>query len=132
MRPTPEERLLQVYNAQQRKQDFLKLSEILTCGELGKREALVLRGRLGFADSFMHGRLGKLVLKKIVDHAYSRQKRLDDDTVRALMAMKTRLESGRPVCITDGEALFVYTDAAYETTDNTGGIGAVLVSEFHG
>lgn len=44
---------------------------------LTKPEVLVLRGKLGFADSFVHGRLGSLVLKKLAEHAYDRSAKLD-------------------------------------------------------
>jgi len=48
-------------------------------GFLEKQEAFMLRGGLGFADFFVHGRLGKLVLKRLIDHAYGRTKVLDED-----------------------------------------------------
>ena len=97
-----EQRLLHIYNTEQRRQDFiLKISEVLTRGTLTKHEALVLRGRLGFADSFWGGRLGKLVLKQILDHAYSRKKELDCDTCQALLAMKTRLDKGQPMAVSE-------------------------------
>lgn len=82
-------------------------------------------------DSFLRGRLGKLVLKKQIDHAYSRQKILDGDTCHALLAMKVRLESGKPVEVIEAELKqsFIYTDAAYEQDGKTGGIGAVFVNE---
>ena len=95
---------------------ILKISEVLTRGTLTKHEALALRGRLGFADSFLHGRLGKLVLKQILEHAYSRKKELDSDTCQALMAMKTRLDKGQPMTVSENNLRqwFAYTDAAFE------------------
>ena len=91
----------------------------------------MLKGRLSFADSFLHGRLGKILLKKLLEHAYSRQRTLDESTKHALLAMKTRLEAGHPVQISDQELLqwFVYTDAAYNMEELTGGVGAVLVDQ---
>ena len=127
-----EERLMAVANTAQRKQDLItSITDILQTGTLAKHEALVLRGRLGFADSFMHGRLGKLILKKLIDHAYSRQKELEPDTVHALRAMKARLESDVPILVSECtlEQWFVYTDAAYSSETRTGGIGAVLVDQ---
>ncbi|CAK9000730.1 unnamed protein product [Durusdinium trenchii] len=45
--------------------------------------------------------------------------------------MKTRLEAGRPVQISDQDLLqwFIYTDAAYNMEEQTGGIGGVLVDQ---
>lgn len=97
-----------VYNTEQRKQDLiLKLSEVFEQGVLSKHDALVLRGRLGFADSFLHGRLGKLVLKQVVEHAYSRSKEIGSDLQRALLAMKTRLECGKPLQISERNGLCI-------------------------
>ena len=125
-----ESRIARIYNTEQRRVDLIsKLEEVLKCGELSKHDSLVLRGRLGFADSFLHGRLGGLLLKKLVEHAYSRQKTLDPSTKQALAAMKLRLELGQPVEISDKEAdqWFIHTDAAYEQSSKDGGLGAVVL-----
>ena len=127
-----EQHIVAISNTAQRKQDLiLSLTSIIEAGEMTKQEALVLRGRLGFADSFLHGRLGKLVLKNVVDHAYSRQKKLHLETTQALLAMRSRLEIGKPALVTDEDTSqwFVYTDAAFNLDDVSGGIGAVLVDE---
>ena len=63
---------------------------------LEKQETLALRGRLGFADNFLRGRLGKLVLKQLVDHAYGSTKRLDPGLIASLRAMSERLTSAKP------------------------------------
>jgi len=39
------------------------LNAILQAGELGKQDALLSRGKLGFADSLLHGKLGLMVSK---------------------------------------------------------------------
>eukprot|EP00913_Durusdinium_trenchii_P020669 g19410.t1 len=46
---------------------------------------------------------------------------LDESTKHALLAMKTRLEAGHPVQISDQELLqwFIYTDAAYNMEEQT-------------
>ena len=127
-----ERRIVQIYNTEQRRLDLVsRISEVLLAGQLSKHETLVLKGRLSFADSFLHGRLGKILLKKLLEHAYSRQRTLDESTKHALLAMKTRLEAGHPVQISDQELLqwFVYTDAAYNMEELTGGVGAVLVDQ---
>lgn len=124
--------LMLVSNTAQRKQDLVAaISEAVQRGSLTKQEALVLRGRLGFADSFIHGRLGKLALKKLIEHAYSRQKELGTDTKSALLAMRARLESDNPMHVTDCDLTqwFVYTDASYNADLRNGGLGAVLVND---
>ena len=58
------ESILKIQNTEQRIQDLKTLiNATLDAGSLGKQSALVLRGKLGFADSYLHGRLGALLLK---------------------------------------------------------------------
>ena len=123
--------LLHVCNTEERKKELThQILQALGKGYLDNQEALVLRGRLGFADSFVHGRLGKLVLKRSTDHAYGHTKFLDDDLRDALKAMAKRLETVKPrvVSALEGEQFYMYTDACYETEEQTGGLGGVLVS----
>lgn len=44
---------------------------VLTSGRLSSADALKLRGRLEFADGKLFGRIGKLCLKEVTDHAFS-------------------------------------------------------------
>ena len=126
------EKTLHVSNTTTRRDELIsQIREAVTAGVLGKHESLVLRGRLGFADSFVHGRLGALVLKRLVEHAYSHKKHIDDDLRVTLEAMIVRLETGKPRQVTNHNLSqkFIYTDASYETSSLTGGLGAVLVDE---
>ena len=126
-----DEGLMTMCNTEQRRQDLLALLDhAISNRALGKQETLVLRGKLGFADSFLHGRLGSLVLKKLSEHAYSGQSSLDTDVLVALHFMKKRLKLGLPKTVS-GQAWkhwFVYSDASYEQSQKTGGLGAVLVN----
>lgn len=71
------ERILAVRNIEQRVQDLqAMITATLQAGELCRQDALILRGKLGFADSFLHGRLGLLVLKQLSEHAYGRSAKL--------------------------------------------------------
>ena len=64
------DRLLQVQNTAARVEDLKKaMVEAVEGRSLPRIEALKLRGKLGFADSFLHGRLGALIFKKLLDHA---------------------------------------------------------------
>jgi len=124
--------LLSVCNTDERKLELIQhISRVVETGVLEKQEALVLRGRLGFADSCVHGRLGKLVLKRLIDHAYGRTKFMDDDLKAALRAMAKRLEHSKPRSISAklGKQFYMYTDACYETDELSGGLGGVLVDD---
>lgn len=125
-----EQGILHVCNTQARRDELVKqISDAVAKGCLGKHETLVLRGRLGFADSFLHGRLGKLVLKNLVDHAYGKSSRMEPDLVVALKAMVDRLQLAGPRRVTSGNAKqwCIFTDASFEQSVGTGGIGGVLV-----
>lgn len=78
-------------------------------------------GKLGFADSFLHGRLGSLLLKRLSEHAYGRTSKLDEELVSSLNAMVKRLEVGeaKSVKATSKQRWFVYTDASYEPETKT-------------
>ena len=108
---------------------WLAIDSVISSGKLTKQEGLVLRGRLGFANSCLHGRLGNLVLKLLVEHAYSPGVDIDSSLRMSLVFMKERLVHGKPREV--GCKLipnwFLFTDASYEQNTKTGGIGAVLV-----
>ena len=126
-----EEPLLAVANTIARKDELIgQIGAALEQGTLGKQECLMLRGRLGFADSFLHGRVGKLVLKKLIDHAYGKSCRMDDELKAALRAMKVRLQEAGPKVVSakNFAQWFIYTDASYEPADGSGGLGGVLVN----
>ena len=126
------ERILAVCNTEQRIQDLTAmLSSTLEAGELCKQDTLILRGKLGFADSFLHGRLGLLVLKQLAEHAYGRSPKLSHELRLGLLVMKQRLELSIPR-IVSAQALrqwVVFTDAAFEPEHCTGGIGAALFDD---
>ena len=63
---------VEVQNIQKRLEETVaQVDEILSSKVLGKREALSLRGRLAFCDSFIFGRLGRVALQQITMHAYT-------------------------------------------------------------
>ena len=65
---------------EQRIQDLqFMISATLQAGVLPEQDSLVLRGKLGFADSFLHGRLGLMFLKQLSDHAYGRSTKLSPE-----------------------------------------------------
>ena len=93
---SPERKML-IENTEQRKNELKDMIMLaLDKGSLSRQEALVLRGKLGFGDSFVHGRLGVLVLSKLFEHAYGAQKSIDEGLRTALRFMLTRLQFGKP------------------------------------
>ena len=125
-------RLLIGNTEQRRKELIVHLEQVISARKLSRHEALVLRGRLGFADSFMHGRLGRWVLSRLIEHAYGTQPSMNDSMVDALSWMKSRLESTKPREVNSEtlDQFFLFTDAAYEPDTQTGGMGAVLVNSY--
>ena len=123
-----------VYNTASRVAELQSmLQQVAKRKTLRKQEALTFRGKLGFADSFVHGRLGAVVLKQLTEHAYSPHVQVDSSLLDSLKFMEQRLKNGRPFEISCEPTLnwYLYTDASFETSSRTGGIGAVLVNE-HG
>lgn len=125
------DRILLLKNTESRVSDLLAmLKEILERGTLDKQQCMSVRGKLGFADSFVHGRLGALVLQKLTEHMCGRTRVLSDSLRKALELMMNRLGHGEPrkVCSAEFSQWFIYSDASYERETKTGGLGAVLVS----
>ncbi len=126
------EALMFVENTEARKKEVCDIiHKSLADGKLGKAEALILRGKLGFADSFVHGRLGSLVLKKLAEHAYGRTSKLDKDLVASLQAMALRLHTAGPRMVSSNAVVcwHIFTDAAFEQNTKTGGLGGVLFNQ---
>ena len=124
--------LLKVCNTEKRITETICLVDnVLSCGVLQKRDALVLRGRLAFCDAFIFGRLGKVALQEITRHAYSNpfKEKIQPSLVSALELLKERVLTGKPRLLTCKmlDTLYLLTDASYEP-DKGAGLGAVLVS----
>ena len=97
----PKDFLMHVENTEARKKEICGVvGAALEIGRLGKAESLILRGKVGFADSFIHGRLGALTLKKLSEHAYGRTSKLSPDVTTALQAMSLRLKVAGPRMVT--------------------------------
>ena len=126
------DQVLKIDNTAARKEELVEQLQLCVCkGSLGKQETLVLRGRLGFADSFIHGRLGSVTLKQLSEHAYGHTAKLDAELKLSLEVMSQRLRADEPRLVTAGvdRQMFIFTDAAYEPETKTGGLGAVICDE---
>lgn len=63
--------ILEIKNTDKRIGELVgQLENVMAQKHLPRSEAFKLRGRLGFADGFLHGRLGALVLQRFMGHAY--------------------------------------------------------------
>ena len=119
-------------NTNARKQELgLLLDKVISAGTLSPALALQLRGRLGFAENQVMGRVGVLLMRKLTEHAYtSKTSRLSGDFIHALQMLKLRVVTGEPrrLHVTSHECWLVFTDASYEPeSDNAAGLGGVLV-----
>lgn len=119
--------VMEVKNTEKRKQELVQqIQNFLTEKWLTRREALSLRGRLGFADSFIHGRLGVLAPKKLTTDAYCNTATLSRNLCGALHCMVSRqpcliTATRRKQCTVLVYRCFLWTQ--------TGGLGEALVSE---
>ena len=121
---------LEIRNTESRIADLIQqIRGFLEAGTLNRHDTLKLRGRLGFADGYLHGRLGALILKRLIDHAYVSNPQSDDELEHLLLLMIERLETAGPKTVNAGSFTewLVLTDAAYEKDTKSGGLGAVLV-----
>ena len=121
-----------VSNTSKRRSELLgDLGLILDRGSLLKAEALRLRGRLQFADSCLHGRIGSIALKRLAEHAYTPNASITDELRQGLVFLKQRLETNHSRTINKDPEMtwFVFSDASYEPEGQSGGIGAVLCNE---
>ena len=122
--------ILEVKNTEKRIMDLTEqLEQVLQQRSLNRHETLKLKGRLGFADGFLHGRLGALVLKRLVDHAYSFSNVVDNElaTVLELMVKRLRCAGPKRVDANTVNEWSIFTDASFENQLGSGGLGGVLV-----
>jgi hypothetical protein len=126
--------VLEIRNTEKRINDLVaQLEEVILRKTLNRPETLRLKGRLGFADGFLHGRLGALILKRLVDHAYSFSNVVDSDLANVLQLMIRRLKHAGPkkVDATTVKEWSIFADASFDGQSGTGGLGGVLVDS-HG
>ena len=121
--------ILDVKNTEKRIMDLTEQLEQVLQRSLNPHETLKLKGRLGFADGFLHGRLGALVLKRLVDHAYSFSNVVDNElaTVLELIVKRLRCAGPKRVDANTVNERSIFTDASFETQLGSGGLGGVLV-----
>ena len=119
-------------NTEKRKHELKEIIEtILEEGVLSLPNSLKLRGRLQFAEGQLFGRIGKLCLNEITNHAFSSSSSKIGSRLRQLlMLFKTQLLEGPPrrICGVTAGCSFIFTDACYETgrVDWQCGLGGII------
>ena len=108
------------------------IDQILAEGRLEAKQAVRLRGRLQFADGQLFGRLGKLCLKEVTNHAFRSSSCLLSARCKVLLnLLKERLANGQPrsISLAAGSCWYLFTDACYEPDHPTWqcGLGGILV-----
>ena len=127
-----EKGFIQFSNTEKRKADLKELvSSIVESGCLSQAEALKLRGRLQFADGQLFGRLGKLCLKEVTDHAFSASGSKISSRLRQLLLLfSSQLLDGPPrkICGVSASCFYIFTDACYEPSrsDWKCGLGGLI------
>ena len=98
-------------------------------------ESQKLRGRMQFADGQLFGRLGRLCMRAVTQHAFPfRGKQLEEPTKDALRRFAIFLQFSEPrvLQLTSDNVWKIFTDACYEPQSKTWicGLGGVLVDPF--
>ena len=124
-------------NTEKRKTELTEtISNILEKGTLTVTEAQKLRGRMQFMDGQIFGRLGRLCMRAVTDHAFTkRSTKLSEDIQAALKRFLVFLEHSGPrrLHLNSHRVWFLFTDACYEPGSKNWqcGLGGVLVNH-HG
>jgi len=95
--------VLKVQNTQKRIDELVGfLTQVGEQRRFDRHEKLKIRGRLGFADGFLHGRLGALIRKRLIDHAYGSTSYMDESMVNILGWMVKCLQTAGPKVVDAG------------------------------
>lgn len=77
--------VLLVQNTKKRIDELLEfISAVMEQKKLHRHQTLKLRGCLGFLDGFLHGKLGSLILKRLIERAYGFSNHLDESLLNVL------------------------------------------------
>ena len=109
------------------------IGDLIGKGRMTVLEAQKLRGRMQFADGQVFGRLGKLCMKAISNHAFKTQTdQLGQTTIDAMRRFVIFLNYAKPrsLELTSDSVWTIYTDACFEPQRENWicGLGGVLVN----
>ena len=120
-------------NTAKRKAELLDtIAAILNKGSMTLTEAQKLRGRMQFMDGQLFGRLGRLCMRAVTDHAFlhsgTKLRQVTKESLERFVIF-LRHASLRRLHTLSGESWFIYTDACFEPSSNSWqcGLGGVLV-----
>ena len=125
--------LVKVTNAEKRSAELVNTISVLLCkGSMTTLEAQKLRRRMQFMDGQLFGRLGKLCMREVTNHACDpKASKLRTRTFDVLKRFTIFLEHAEPrrIHLSTDNVWHIYTDACYEPTscDWQCGLGGVLV-----
>jgi hypothetical protein len=128
-----EKGLVKFTNTEKRSTELINtINAFVAKGSMTTLEAQKLRGRMQFMDGQLFGRLGKLCMREVTNHACDlRTSKLSASTYDALKRFTIFLEHAEPrrIHLSTDEVWHIYTDACYEPTscDWKCGLGGVLV-----
>ena len=85
-----------------------QIDAVLSAGSLSRKDSLVLRGRLAFADAHVFGRAGRRGLQAITRHTYAKpfKATISPALLRSLQTLRRRLDANEPRCLS--AAIFNY------------------------
>ena len=125
--------LVKFTNIEKRSTELIgTINTFLSKGSMTVLEAQKLRGRMQFMDDQLFGRLGKLCMREVTNHACDpKTSKLSTRTYDALKRFIIFLEHAEPrrLHLSTDDVWHIYTDACYEPTscDWKCGLGGVLV-----
>eukprot|EP00435_Cladocopium_sp_Y103_P055104 s1350_g18.t1 len=120
-------------NTDKRRTELVEtITDLLERGLMTVLEAQRLRGRMQFMDGQIFGRLGRLCMRAVTEHAFAKgSMRLAQHTADAMRRFVTFLEHAGPrqLHLDSGLVWYIFTDACYEPNSPSWpcGLGGVLV-----
>ena len=126
--------LVLIENTESRKQELTEeISNFLAAGKINQPETARLKGRMTFAEGQLFGRACRSLFNALGRHLHEHPPGglLDSECRSSMSTFLEYLRSGRPrmVDAASRTTFFVFTDAHFESSTVSGGIGAVLIDE---
>ena len=121
-----------IENTMSRRQELKEeIEKYLEAGRISLPETARLKGRMTFAEGQLFGRACRSLFNSLGRHLHEHPRGgvLDQDCRVSMSIFLEYLQKGRPriVDATSKVTFFVFTDAHFDMTNFTGGLGAVLV-----
>ena len=126
-----EKGIIEVENTEKRKKEIARtISELLAKGKITVSEASSLKGRLGFAEGQLFGRVTRKLISELGRYIHSppMDMTLVKSVVDSMSVVMNRIlkARARTVDTSSSEVFFLFTDACFTDEDREGGLGAVL------